>query len=67
MSKIVNLRQARKAKMRAQKKAEADANSVAFGTPKAEQKRLQQEQERAARSLDGHHRDKGADKDEPNA
>ena len=58
MAKIINLRQARKARERAEKKAQADANAVSFGTPKAEVKRLSAERERAERQLDGLRRER---------
>ena len=57
MSKIVNLRQARKQRDRAAKQAAADANAARHGRTKA--KRLAEEQEaaKAEKTLDGHKRD----------
>lgn len=61
MSKIVNLRQARKAKARAGKKAEAEANAARFGQTKAERQAREAEAASATRRLDGHQ----IEKDEP--
>ena len=52
-AKIVNLRRARKARARADKAAEAEANRVAFGTPRALKTANELERARAARALAG--------------
>lgn len=54
---IVNLRRARKAKARDDKRARADTNRVAFGRTKAEKEQTRAERERAGKSLDAHKRD----------
>ena len=48
MTKVVNLRQARKARQRRYKEAEAEANRASYGRSKAE--RRESERERAADS-----------------
>ncbi|MEL6466320.1 MAG: DUF4169 family protein [Pseudomonadota bacterium] len=53
MAKVVNLNRARKAKTRAQKKAQAQANTIAFGRTKAETSAIQAENARQTRTLDG--------------
>lgn len=57
MSEIVNLRQARKRKVRAEKEAAAAANRAKFGRTKSERKQTEAERARAARDLDGKKRD----------
>ena len=57
MAEIVNLRQARKQKARAEKEARADANRIAFGRTKAEKKQTQAEQDLEKSRLDQHKRD----------
>ena len=57
MAEIVNLRQARKRKMRAERERTAQANRVKFGQPGAEKKRSRLEEERAQRAHDAHRRD----------
>jgi hypothetical protein len=54
MGEIVNLRRARKQKARAEDAARAEANRARFGTPKAERRSREAEQERAARAHEGH-------------
>ena len=54
MSKVVNLRQARKSRTRDQARRQGDANAAKFGRSKAEAHREKVETERAARSLDAH-------------
>ncbi|QUS35839.1 DUF4169 family protein [Falsirhodobacter algicola] len=56
MGKVVSLRAARKAKDRAERRAEADANAAKFGRTKAERHRQTAEAEKARRDLDGHER-----------
>jgi len=57
MAEIINLRQARKQKARAEKEARADRNRIAFGRTKAEKELTKAEQEMAQRRLDSHKRD----------
>lgn len=54
---VVNLRQARKARKRAEKRRDADANAAKFGRTKAEVRKERTEAEKAARDLDGHRRE----------
>ena len=51
---IVNLRQFRKSKARAEMNAKAKENRVKFGRTKAEKKLQKAEKENACRHLDGH-------------
>ncbi|RIV88663.1 DUF4169 family protein [Aurantiacibacter xanthus] len=53
MADVINLRSARKAKHRADKAREAEANRAKFGQTKAEKTLRQQDQNRAERLLDG--------------
>ncbi len=53
MAEIVNLNQARKAKGRADDKAQATANDAAHGRTKAEKSATKVEKERRAALLDG--------------
>ena len=55
--KVINLNKARKAKAREDARATADANAARFGLPKATREKLQAEQEKAKRDLDGHKRE----------
>ena len=57
MSEIVNLRQARKQKARAEKEAAAAAKRAKFGRTKGERRQTDAERARAARDLDGKKRD----------
>jgi hypothetical protein len=57
VAEIVNLRQARKARTRAAKEANAAANRAAFGRSKAEKNTAKIEAARTARLLDGAKRD----------
>ena len=57
MAEIVNLRQARKQKARAEREARAAENRVSFGRTKAEKKLSQAEQDLAKSRLDSHQRD----------
>lgn len=57
MAEIINLRQARKHKARAEKEARADANRMAFGRTKAEKKLRQAERDLEKSRLDSHRRD----------
>jgi hypothetical protein len=54
MPETINLRQARKAKARAEKDKTAQANRVAHGTPKALRKLGEARAEKAAKTLSGH-------------
>lgn len=53
MSEIVNLRQAKKRRARAEKEAKAAANRVAFGRTKAERKQTGTQRAKDKRDLDG--------------
>ena len=53
MAQPVNLNRYRKARARAEDKARADRNAVAFGRSKAEKELARAEARRAARELDG--------------
>lgn len=57
MSKIVTLSKVRKAKSRAEKRAQADANSVRFGRTKSQRKLESSLAEKAERALDRHERE----------
>jgi Domain of unknown function (DUF4169) len=57
MAEIVNLRQARKQKARAEKDVKAAGNRVAFGRSKAERKLTEAEKALALDRLEGHKRD----------
>ncbi len=57
MAEIINLRQARKAVKRKQGETMAAANRVKFGRTKAERLAQTNEQERAARLIDGARRE----------
>lgn len=54
MAEIVNLRQARKDKARAEKEALAKANRQKFGRSKAEKDLADAERDKAGRVLDAH-------------
>ncbi len=54
MADIVNLRQARKRKARADKEAQAQANRVAFGRTKEERRLGEARKDLEARRLEGH-------------
>jgi hypothetical protein len=57
MAEIINLREARKHKARAEKEARADENRIAFGRTKAEKNLTKAEQDLAKSRLDAHRRD----------
>ena len=57
MSKIVNLRQARKAKTRAEKARKAEENAAKFGRTKPQKVREAAEKAASIVHLDGHKRD----------
>lgn len=56
MSEIINLRQARKARARAEDRARADANAARFGESKAEKARRQAEARLTGDRLEAHRR-----------
>ena len=57
MAEIINLRQVRKARARAEKVKAAEANRLAFGRTKAEKQGTKLEKERSDKALDAHRRD----------
>jgi phage terminase small subunit len=57
MAEIVNLRRARKAKDRAEKSKDAEANRVAHGTPKHLRDLAKARVEKDARDLERHKKD----------
>ena len=57
MAEIINLRQARKNKARAEKEARANENRISFGRSKAEKTLTKAEQDLAKVHLEGHKRD----------
>jgi Domain of unknown function (DUF4169) len=57
MAEIVNLRQARKARARAEKEALAAANRAKFGRSKAEREAEAAKRDLAEHQLDGHKRE----------
>lgn len=57
MTKIVNLRQARKQRERAERRAEGDANAARHGEPRALRQARDSEEQRAARVHEAHRRD----------
>jgi hypothetical protein len=63
MGEVINLRQARKAKARAEKEAQAQENRVRFGRTGAEKQRDTDAAERDARRHDGHRIDEDEDPD----
>ncbi|HEY4075733.1 MAG TPA: DUF4169 family protein [Rhizomicrobium sp.] len=61
MADLINLRQARKAKARAEKEKTAQANRVAHGTPKALRKLDDARKDKAEKGLSGHKLQKDTD------
>lgn len=61
MAEIVNLNRARKAKARAEKARQAEANRVTHGTPKAIRKMSDAQKDKAEQRLSGHRLEKGED------
>ncbi len=57
MAEIINLRQARKQKARAEEEARANENRIAFGRTKVEKNLRQAEEDLAKSRLDSHKRD----------
>ena len=64
MADIVNLRQVRKAKARAEKERIAAENRAAFGRPKAGRELERLGSERTKRFIDGHRREAAAEPDD---
>jgi phage-related minor tail protein len=62
MGDIINLRQARKVRARAEKAREAEANRLKFGRTKGERAAQSMEEERKNRSLDNARLDDQVDK-----
>ncbi|MCL5776760.1 DUF4169 family protein [Limibaculum sp. FT325] len=58
---VINLRQRRKAKGRAERKAEADRNAAAHGLPKHATRLARAREEKARLALDGHRLDPPGD------
>jgi hypothetical protein len=58
MAEIVNLKRVKKARARAEKEAQADANRIKHGTPKALRDLARARDEKAAREIDAHKLDK---------
>ena len=58
MSTPINLGKVRKDRARAEKKARADRNAVAFGRTKAEKDAARAREEKRQRDLDAHKRDR---------
>lgn len=54
---VINLRQVRKERARAEKRTKGDENAAKFGQSKAEKALSQAEAARLARGLDGHKRE----------
>lgn len=57
MGTVINLNRHRKAKARADKRAQADANAARHGRSKAERLADARAADKATRDLDGHKRD----------
>jgi hypothetical protein len=64
MGEVINLRQARKTKARADAETSAAHNRAKFGRPNSEKHRTKAEQEAAARKLDGSKLDDDSNADE---
>ncbi|MBL8551100.1 MAG: DUF4169 family protein [Hyphomonadaceae bacterium] len=57
MAEIINLRQARKQRARAEAQKDAASNRAAHGRSKAERNLTDAQADKAAKDLDGHKRD----------
>jgi hypothetical protein len=57
MAEIINLRTARKARDKAEARAQADANALKFGRLKSEKVLETAKADKAKRDLDGHERE----------
>ena len=58
MAEPINLRLARKARDRAEKRRDGEANAAKFGRTKADRIRQKKDKAEADRHLDGHRRDR---------
>ena len=65
MSGVVNLNRARKARTRAEKRREADANAAFHGLSKAQKALAKAQAEKAGRTLEGKKRETAAGADDP--
>lgn len=65
MAQMINLRSARKNRMRAQKQTEADANRQRHGRTKAQKELERAHADKAERALDGHRLAAQPTSDEP--
>ncbi len=63
MGDVVNLRRARKVKVRADADQKADANRIAFGRTKAEKSLTKAEHELAERRIEGHRLEQPRERD----
>lgn len=63
LADIVNLRQFRKQKARADKESEAEQSRALHGRSKAEKQRDREQAEQASRFIEGHKREKSDDPD----
>ena len=61
MAEIVNLKRVKKAKARAEKSAQADANRVKHGTPKAMRDLAEARKEKVTHDLDAQRLDRDKD------
>ena len=57
MGEVINLRQVRKAKARAESEQKASVNRMQFGRRKEDKELLRKLDERAEKNLDGHQRE----------
>lgn len=57
MAEIINLRQARKRKVRSEKETQADENRVKFGRTKASKSLLKKNKDLETRKIDSHKRE----------
>lgn len=57
MAEVINLRQARKARQRAEDQAKAAENRARFGQTKAERTKAQSEADRALKAIEAHRRE----------
>jgi hypothetical protein len=61
MADIVNLRRARKARVKAEKEKAAETNRVLHGTPKILRNLAKSQKDKADKALSGHSLEKGDD------
>ncbi len=64
MAELVNLRQARKARSRAEKRATGNQNAARFGRTKSGKALEEARTEQAKRLLDGHRRERPSETDD---